>query len=182
MGVAGHWIDYVILGIVGLSILTGVFRGFVKELIALCVWALGIWLAFSYSQQLVPKLQPYVQDKTASVVIAFIAILLGTLVVGGIVNALLSFILQRSGLSGTDRLLGLVFGFARGMFIVALVILVVKMTSIPDTEYRQHSYLYARFDPIVNWLYGFSPEFIKRMKKIDKSDSKDHAVEAVPEP
>lgn len=174
---AWHWIDYVIIGVISLSIVTGLFRGFVKELIALCVWVLALWLAFSYAQIASVWFASYIQDKTARMVVAFVAILLATLITGGLVNAVLSFILHRSGLSGTDRLLGMGFGIVRGVFIVALVMLVIKMTAISDKEYRKQSYLYTKFDPLVNWLYGFTPEFIKKMKVLDKNDN---TIDAAP--
>ncbi len=166
-----HIIDFVIIAVVGLSVVTGLFRGFVKELIALCVWILAIWLAFKYSPEVNTWLRPYIQDMTARTVVAFVAILLATIVVGGLFNAVLSFILRRSGLSGTDRLLGMGFGFVRGVFIVALLMLVAKMASIPTT-YTDQSRLYNKFDPLVNWLSGFMPEFIKHAKVFDKDDSK----------
>lgn len=165
---AWHWVDYCILGIIGLSVLTGIFRGFVKELIALCVWILAIWLAFNYSQHLDPLLTPYIHDKTVRTSVSFIAVLIGTLIIGGLFNAFLSFVLKRSGLSGTDRLLGVGFGFVRGVFIVALVMLVLKMTSLPYQEYSKESKLYAKFDPIVSWLSSYMPDFIKQVKVFDK--------------
>ena len=39
-----QWVDLAIIAVIGLSVLTGLFRGFVKELVALCVWILAIWL------------------------------------------------------------------------------------------------------------------------------------------
>ncbi|KTD17107.1 CvpA family protein [Legionella jordanis] len=163
-----HWVDLLIVAVVGLSVLTGLIRGFVKELIALAVWILAIWLAFSYSQSLDPWLQKYIQDKTARTVTGFIVILVAVLITGGIINATLSFILRRSGLSGTDRLLGMGFGFVRGVFIVALVMAAVKMTSVPYKTYSDNSLLYAKFDPVVDWLYAQMPEFIKQAKIFDK--------------
>ncbi|KTC78281.1 CvpA family protein [Legionella brunensis] len=163
-----YWVDLLIIAVIALSVITGLIRGFVKELIALSVWVLAIWLAFSYSQTLDPWLQKYIQDKTARTVTAFILILVATLIAGGIVNALLSFILKRSGLSGTDRILGMGFGFVRGVFIVALIMVVIKMTSLPYQEYSSNSKLYAKFDPAVDWLYNMMPEFIKQVKIFDK--------------
>ena len=174
-----HWIDYVIIAVIGLSVITGLFRGFVKELIALCVWILAIWLAFTYSPILDPFLKSYVHDKTARTVVAFVAILLATIIVGGLFNALLSFILRRSGLSGTDRLLGMGFGFVRGVFIVALLMLVVKITTSSGQEYTSQSYLYAKFDPLVNWLYGQTPELIKQAKVLDKTNTSDTDLKKV---
>lgn len=164
-----HWIDYVIIGVICLSVLTGLFRGFIKELVALCVWVLAIWLAVKYSSVTEVWLQPYIQDKTARSVISFIGILLLVIIVGGIFNALLSFILRRSGLSGTDRVLGMFFGFVRGIFIVALVMVVVKMTSTLPKDFTNQSELYAKFDPLVNWLDGYMPGLIKQVGTFDKS-------------
>lgn len=164
-------IDIVIVTIIALSVVTGLLRGFVKELIALCVWILAIWLAFKYSANVSLWLQPYIKDKTARTAVAFVMILLGAIVAGGLCNAILSFILHRSGLSGTDRLLGMGFGFIRGVFIVALLMLVVKIADIPYQSYVDQSRLYARFNPLVDWLTGFMPGFIKQAKMYDKDSS-----------
>lgn len=167
---AFHWIDYVIMGVVALSVITGLFRGFIKELIALCIWILAIWLAFKYSPALDPHLSPYIQDKTAKLIVAFVGILLSTVIVGGVCNALLSFVLRRSGLSSMDRLLGMGFGFVRGVFIVALVFAGIKMTSIPDKAYTENSSLYPILDPLVNQIHAYMPDLLKQAKAYDKSD------------
>jgi len=174
-----HWVDYVILAIIGLSVLTGLFRGFVKELIALCVWILAIWLAYTYSQAVDPWLQPYIQDSTARRAVSFVGILIATIIVGGLFNALLSFILRRSGLSGTDRVLGVGFGFVRGVFIVALMMVVIKMTSLPHQQYSSQSKLYAQFDPMVSWLSTFTPDLIQHVKIFDKTE---HVIDIAPAP
>lgn len=170
-----HWVDYIIIGVIGLSVITGMFRGFVKELISLTVWVLAIWAAIKFSNCLDPWIEPYIHDKTARLAVGFVLVLLGVLIAGGLVNALISFILHRSGLSGTDRLLGMGFGFIRGVFIVSLIMLVIKMSSLPYDEYSKESRLYSKFDPVVTWLYGMMPEFIKQAKVFDKSDGAEKA-------
>lgn len=166
-----QWVDIAIISVIGLSVLTGLFRGFVKELVALCVWVLAIWLGINYSQSLDPWLQSYIQEQSARTAIAFIIIMFGTLFVGGVINAILSFILKRAGLSGTDRTLGMGFGFVRGVFIVALLMVAVKMTSLPYQQYSNDSKLYARFDPVVSLLYAHLPEFIKQVKAVDQTEN-----------
>ncbi|HRD70092.1 MAG TPA: CvpA family protein [Legionella sp.] len=166
-----QWVDIGIISVIGLSVLTGLFRGFVKELVALCVWVLAIWLGFNYSQNLDPWLQTYIKEQSARTAVAFIIILFATLFVGGVVNAILSFILKRAGLSGTDRTLGMGFGFLRGVFIVALIMVAIKMTSLPYEEYAKESVLYSRFDPVVALVYGHLPEVIKQIKTVDKTEN-----------
>lgn len=175
-----YWIDCAIAIIIGLSIITGLFRGFVKELIALSVWGLAIWLASKYCQTFSVWVQPYISDKTACMVVTFIIILVAVLLSGAIVNTIISLILNRSGLSGIDRLLGMGFGFVRGVFIVALLMVVVKMTSLPAEEYREKSRFYAQFDGLVDKLYGYAPAVIKELAKLDTS-SKDLGMEMIAE-
>ncbi len=166
-----HWVDIAIIAIVGLSVLTGLFRGFVKELIALCSWILAICFGFKYSSLLDPWLSPYIQEHSMRSAAAFILILFATLLLGGIVNAILSFILKRSGLNGTDRTLGMGFGFIRGVFIVALLMVAVKMTSLPYQEYEQKSKLYAHFDPVVAIIYEHLPDVIKQVKTVETKEN-----------
>lgn len=163
-----QWIDLVIIAVIGLSALTGLFRGVVKEVIALGIWILAIWLGYNYSQSLDPWLQSYIQEKSARTVVAFLIILFGTLLAGGIVNTILSFMLKSTGLSGMDKILGMVFGFARGVFIVALILAAVKMTSLPYQQYVQNSKVIAQLNPVVNWISGYLPVFIERVKSVDK--------------
>ncbi|HVT62855.1 MAG TPA: CvpA family protein [Legionellaceae bacterium] len=175
---AWHWMDYVIVGIIAISVLTGLIRGFVKEIIALSVWIVAVWLSFVYAKPLAHWLNTYIQDKSAQVVLAYVLIIVGTLIVGGILNTIISFMMHRSGLSGTDRLLGLGFGFLRGIFVVGLIMIVIKISAMPEEDYQKKSLLYAHFNPLVNWLYQYTPDVIKRVETIEHHampTSHDHA-------
>lgn len=167
-----HWFDYFIIAVIGLSVITGLFRGFVKELIALCIWVLAIWLALTYAHILDSWLVAYIKDSTARIAASFVIILLATLIVGGLLNALLSFILSKSGLSGTDRLLGMGFGFIRGAFIVSLLIVVIEMVGIVHQDYAKQSVLYPKFKPLVSWLAKFMPDVLQQVRKLDEHADK----------
>ncbi|MFZ4076577.1 MAG: CvpA family protein [Legionellaceae bacterium] len=162
-----NWIDYIMVGVVGLSVMTGLFRGFVKELIAICIWVLAIWLGMTYGELLTPWVKPYFDNKTACFAAGFILILLATLFAGAIVNGIFSFILHRSGLSGTDRLLGMGFGFVRGVFIVALALFVINMTSLSKEPALMRAHFYPYFKPVVTWMEGFMPTVLKKVGFFD---------------
>lgn len=167
-------IDGVILGILALSVVTGLVRGFVKELIALCVWVIAIWLGITYADTAGIYLKKYINDEAARHAAGFVIILLLTVITGSLFNALLGFILKNTGLSGTDRLLGMVFGFVRGVFIVSLIILAVKVTDLmPSQEHLNSSLLYAKFTPMVDWLHKVSPDFIKQSDNVENADMQD---------
>jgi membrane protein required for colicin V production len=163
-----HWVDIAIISIIVLSMITGLFRGFVKELIALCVWILAFWLAFHYASMLDGWVNPYIHDNTLKIIVEFIIIFFATLIVGAIVNACIGFIMRRSGLSGTDRVLGMGFGFVRGLFLIAIIMVGFRISNMPYSEYSKDSSLYAKFDPLVSWLSGYVPDFINQVKVLDK--------------
>lgn len=167
-----YWVDIAIVVIIVLSVITGLFRGFVKECIALCVWIFAFWFAFNYGSILDPWVVPHVKDNTMKTIVEFILVLVASLILGGIINAIIGFLMRCSGLSGPDRVLGMVFGFIRGAFMVAILMLGVQLTGMPYEQYRQQSTLYARFDPLVTWMSGYVPEFIKHVKAIDKPGKK----------
>lgn len=162
-----HWIDYVIIGVIVLSALTGFIRGFIKEIIALGVWVAAVWIAFMYAKPVSAWLGTYIQDRSAQVILAYIVIIVGTVIVGGLLNSMLSFILHHSGLSGTDRLLGIAFGAVRGVFVIALVMVVIRLSAFPEAEYRKKAYLYSYFTPMVNWMYQYAPDLLKRAEDIE---------------
>ncbi|MGL5741706.1 MAG: CvpA family protein [Legionella sp.] len=164
-----QWVDLIILAVIALSSLTGLFRGFIKELIALGIWVVAIWAAYKYSYALDPWLQGYISDKSASTIVAFVIILIGVLISGGILNALLGLILSGTGLGGMDKLLGAIFGFSRGVFIVSLIIAIMSMTSLPYQKYLQGSRLYPQLLPVVTWIYGYLPKLINQVKSADIS-------------
>ena len=163
-----HWLDLVIIGVISLSILTGVIRGFIKELIALCIWVLAIWMGYQYAPLLDPYLNSWISDKSIRFIAGFVIIMVSTLITGGIFNAVLGILMKKSGLSGTDRILGIVFGFARGFFIVTLGLLVLQMTSLSREEQTKDSRLMVMFQPSVQWISARVPSILAKMRTLDQ--------------
>ncbi|MDF1646877.1 MAG: CvpA family protein [Legionellaceae bacterium] len=167
-----HWVDYAIILVLTLSILTGLIRGFVRELIALCVWVTAIWVGYTYAPEVSPWLRSYLHDGALRTTVSFILLLLATLLIGGLLSSALSFVLNRSPLKGTDRLLGMGFGLVRGTFIVALLIGVLNLTSLAkDTEFK-NSHLYDRFKPISEWIFSFMPHVIHQVNGLQAKEKK----------
>ena len=176
---AWHWIDYAIILVVGLSVITGLMRGFVKELIALSIWIIAIWIGFKYSSVLSASLKPYIPDNTLRGALSFIVLLFGVLILGGLLNMLLSLILNRSGLKGTDRLLGMGFGFVRGTFIVVLLIGVINVTSLAKNSEFKHAKIYPRFKPLSTWMFSFMPNILDQVQALDNKDQKSESEDGL---
>lgn len=160
-------LDIIILVIIAISVITGLFRGFVKELLALGIWVAAIWTAFHFCAQASDWLKPWIHQSDIRTVAGFALIMISILLLGGITSNLLSIIIAKSGLSGTDRLFGMVFGFARAVFIISLLIVVAKLSGFPDTPYTSKSKLYAEFKPVVGYLASFAPGWLERLKEFN---------------
>lgn len=163
-----YWLDYVIAGVLILSLLTGLIRGFFKELISLAIWVLAGWFSLLYAKPVAALLGHYIQDGTLRLVVSYVVIIVGTLFAGGLCSSFIGFIMQRTGLTGTDRLLGFVFGAIRGVLVVSLFMVVFRLTGMPEEEYQKKSTLYKHFEPIVSWMYQYAPDIIKHVSNFEQ--------------
>ncbi len=121
-----QWIDYTIIGIVLLSALISVARGFVKEILSLVAWAAAFFVAVKFYQP-VAALFTFTEDTLVRITIALFVLFAGTLMAIGLVNYIITLVLQKTGLTGTDRLLGMVFGAVRGAVIVLVAACVLQL-------------------------------------------------------
>ena len=99
-------VDYVLLSIFGVSAIIGVFRGFVKEAISLIGWIAAIWGAWQYGANVSAWLPDFVDDATVKIWAARLLVLIGVLLMSGLISRLVSFLIDKTGLSGTDRSAG----------------------------------------------------------------------------
>ena len=156
------WVDYVIIGIIAVSAVISLFRGFVKEAFSLVVWIAAFWLSWMFFRDLSDYLIQWISLPSARLGVSFASIMIAVLIVGGIINFLLSQLVEHTGLSGTDRMLGIFFGIGRGAVIVAIIILLAGLTAMPQDPWWNNSLLIVYFQEISLWLKEFLPEDIAR--------------------
>jgi membrane protein required for colicin V production len=155
-----EYADYVVIGIIAISILVGAIRGFVKEAFSLAVWAAAFLVAFYYSGALALQLEDHIELPSARTSLAFAGLFLSVLLVGGLITFLVGKLVEKTGLSGTDRLLGGVFGGVRGLAIVLAVILVAGLTPVPQDPWWQQSRTIQSLIPLAEWSAQYLPDYI----------------------
>lgn len=153
--------DIILLVLVALSVVIGFWRGFIKEVFALAVWVLAFVLAFHYCGPLSARLTPWLELPSARTAAAFGGIFLLAIVVGGLLTWLIGKLVEKTGLSGSDRLLGGVFGALRGVLLIITLILLAGFTPIPQDPWWHESRVIAALAPLAEWSAEFLPENVR---------------------
>ena len=157
---AGHAVtavDYVIFTVIAASAVISLIRGFVREALSLAGWLLAFWVALSFARDLSLLLERYISAPSAQLAIAFFVLFFVTLLLTGLVNFLAGQLVDKTGLSGTDRTLGVVFGAARGAVIVAILVLLAGFTALPQDLWWSHSRVLPHFQELAIWVRSFLP-------------------------
>ncbi|HLT63794.1 MAG TPA: CvpA family protein [Pseudohongiella sp.] len=148
-------VDIVILVVAGISGVYGLSRGFVHEVLSVIAWVAAIVVARLYSPHLVPMFASVTENETGRYVLAFAVLCLAVLILGGIVNKFMARLVTMVGLQMTDRLLGAVFGVARGVIIVAVAVFFAR-DSFSDENWWMESKAIPHVIAVIEWA-GFSP-------------------------
>jgi membrane protein required for colicin V production len=157
--------DYLIIGVLFLSILLGMVRGFVREAIALLGWLGGVWIAWRYAPLLEPYLGGMIGEPPVSTWVARGLLVMAVLIVAWLLAGILTYFLQHSGLSiMVDRLLGMLFGFVRGAVVVAVFVLLGQFVELDKVEWWQESELLPYTAELAGWIHTFAETGAKALE------------------
>ncbi len=159
-----NWADYVVVGIIIFSTLVSFVRGFLREAFSLAIWVAALWLAYKFSSVVATNFLSSVSDNLRTP-LAFVIIFLGILIIGAIINFFIGGMVYKTGLSGMDRILGLVFGLARGILLIGVLILAAEMTTIPEDRWWQESQTIPQFESLVVWMRSILPQELAQLEK-----------------
>ncbi|MCW8886814.1 MAG: CvpA family protein [Motiliproteus sp.] len=153
-----NWADWVIIAVIAVSALISLKRGFVKEALSLVTWVAAFIVARLFTDNLSTILASYIDTPSARVVAAFVLLFVATLFTGALINKLIGMLIEATGLSGTDRVLGMVFGIARGGLIVVVLVALLGMTPVIQDRWWQQSTLIPHFAVMEEWTQNVASE------------------------
>ncbi|VAX09003.1 Colicin V production protein [hydrothermal vent metagenome] len=151
------WVDYIIIGIIALSALISLVRGFMREALSLMAWVLAFWVSWTFFRELAVYLESSITVPSVRFGVSFILLMIVTLVIGGLVNYLVGQLVEKTGLTGTDRMIGMFFGAARGALLVGIAVLLAGLTAMPADPWWHQSVLTSYFQDLAIWLRGLLP-------------------------
>lgn len=152
--------DYIVLLILGVSILLSVMRGAVKEVLALLGWIVAFWIANVYAGRASYFIPEAVPSETLRLLVAFIILFLGALLVMSLITITLSELVKSVGLGMMDRGLGAVFGLLRGLLIVTILVLLAGLTSFPKERVWQNAMFSAPLEALATKVKQWLPDDI----------------------
>jgi membrane protein required for colicin V production len=131
-----------------------------KEVLSLISWILAFWVAMMFHSHLSTLLADYISTPSIRLFLAFFTLFAVTLILGALVNHLICQVVEKTGLTGTDRALGVVFGLLRGLAIVTILVLAAGATPMPSDSWWQNSLLIDHFVNLALWVRDMLPSEI----------------------
>ena len=145
-------VDYLLAAVFLLSALMGLFRGLIKEALSLVGWGLAIWSAWFFGAAVAERIPSVADDSIIELWIARLLVLIAVLILSGLISRLISHLIHQSGLSGTDRVVGMVFGMARGFVLVALTVLMLDSIGFDQDPWWSESKIIPLVEPLAGRL------------------------------
>lgn len=150
-------VDVLLVVLLVISLGVGLLRGLVQEAMSLATWIAAVGAGYLCAEPMQPYLAGLVTHQTARRVLAGSLIFVLVLIVGGLLNRILSQGVRRLGLGGMDRLLGLGFGALRATALISVVVMLVQLTRLPEHEWWVQSRLLPYFLPLAAQLRAALP-------------------------
>ncbi|MBV1879348.1 MAG: CvpA family protein [Pseudomonadales bacterium] len=145
-------VDWVVLAVIVISTLVSIKRGFVKEALSLVNLVAAMAISRFFGPQVSTLLIDLIETATLRNTVAYIGIFFATLIMGGLINNLVVRVVRFAGLSTFDRLLGMIFGFGRGLLVVVVIVMVLARIGLAEDPLWQASLLLPRFVELADWV------------------------------
>lgn len=158
--------DIVVLALLALCAALGFWRGLVSEVLALVAWVLAVGLAWIFSGRLAQAMV-FVEEPLLRQGIAFVAILVGTLALGGMIRWIMRELLKAVGLRALDRVLGAGFGVVKGVVIAMLIVLFGGLTGVSQAAWWREAVLTPPLQAAVLAARPWMPEAVAKRVRFD---------------
>ena len=152
-----NWMDCVYVGVLVLSMIFGAFRGFSRSLLSFVIWILAFVIPGVFGGLVAPLFSGVISQPNGRLFLAMGLLFVVVFIVGWILSWIIGKSIQDSELAGADRFLGFIFGFFRGMALLAIVTALVMLTTLSQAQVWQKSVLVGGFNIAIENVLGLFP-------------------------
>ncbi|MDX8396858.1 MAG: CvpA family protein [Mariprofundaceae bacterium] len=153
-----NFFDYILIGIVGLSMLLSLWRGFIREIISLIGLVAAFLIASRSSAVTGNFLNQWIPNSTTADIAGFVLVFVTIMILTGLIGALIRKLVDMADLTATDRTLGMFFGIARGLLLIALTFLIYTSYANLDQKWAKNSLLTPYANQMASLLAEAIPE------------------------
>jgi membrane protein required for colicin V production len=159
--------DYAVLIIIGLSVLLGVIRGLVREVLSLVAWVVAFVAAGLFGGWLADALPAEMGAAELRLLAGYAGVFLAVLVLMSIAAVVASRLVKAAGLGVEDRVLGVLFGAARGMLVVMVLVLLAGLTSLPRQTAWRGALFSASLEALAAQVKQWLPDYLSQRIRYD---------------
>jgi len=146
-----NWADWALIVIISLSSLMSLRRGFIKEALSLTTWVVAFVVARSFHANFQTLLVDSIDEPTLRIIAAFCILFIATLLIGAAVNFIVGALIKLTGLTPLDRILGVFFGLARGLILTIVMVAVLRLTPLSQSDWWVNSVMIDNLAILEQW-------------------------------
>jgi len=166
-------LDWVVFVVIFISTLLSLKRGFVQEVLSLVTWIFAFVVAVKFSLSIQGFLAGQIENQQVRYIVAFIILFIISLCIGSLISFLVASLVKATGMSSTDRVLGMLFGFARGaLILIVLVSLLSLSPAVVETDFWQDSTFVPKLVVLKDWardILGKGSELVNDPTLIERT-------------
>lgn len=157
--------DIIFFGIIAFSAVLAFIRGGIVEILSLATWFIAFWALHKFGASIEPFIPNSVSNDLLRNIIIFIIIFLVVAIAMALIKKLLANFITTIGLGGLNYIIGIVFGVIRGIFVCALLIILIQVLNLDSSKSYAQSKLFPVLYPVVNWITDAIPNSVKNIPK-----------------
>ncbi|MCY4328572.1 MAG: CvpA family protein [Endozoicomonadaceae bacterium] len=146
-----NWIDWLIIGLIVVSAMISLWRGFVREIFSVMIWLATTLAAWLFLEDFAALFSGWIDSYSVRITFAAIILIVMVLLISTVINMVVGKLISVSGLSGSDRLLGMFFGCFRGIVIATIFAGVVAYLPNTNAQWKNNSVLMPKFEQLAIW-------------------------------
>lgn len=154
--------DYAVLAIIGLSVIISVWRGAIREVLAIASWVLAFLAAQAYAPSVARYLPDAIANPSLRMLAGFLCVFVAVLLLTGIVAIASAKLIRAVGLGPFDRGLGAIFGLVRGILVVLTLVLLSGLTAMPREPVWRDAMLSSPLEAVAVAVKPYLPDELSR--------------------